>query len=260
MASVHIVHGGIDNGDLKFLLRAKKNRNLSRRSWVAPKAVKVGDTVVIFVSGYGFFATAIVNSDSHIRLDWTNRYGAAIKSIRLIEPPISLNTIKRLVPKLEWVKFPRSVTTLRMDIADDILKLIASRRRGDFIEFDENALEESSIDELRAIALMKSRPSLSKTEAKRIYHARSRAISLYVHARAQGICEGCSDPAPFLRQDGSEYLEPHHTTRVADEGPDHPMHVIALCPNCHRRAHSSVDAKQFNERLIMKLLKLEVSK
>jgi len=36
-------------------------------------------------------------------------------------------------------------------------------------------------------------------------------------------CEGCSAAAPFLGADGEPFLETHHTTRVADEGPDHPL-------------------------------------
>ena len=48
-----------------------------------------------------------------------------------------------------------------------------------------------------------------------------------------------------MKTDGSPYLEPHHITRLADNGPDHPAKVIALCPNCHRKAHSSQDKLVF---------------
>jgi 5-methylcytosine-specific restriction protein A len=75
--------------------------------------------------------------------------------------------------------------------------------------------------------------------------------------RADGRCEGCGATAPFRNADGQDYLEPHHTKRLADEGPDHPAKVIALCPNCHRRAHHSEDAEAFNAMLIRKLRSLE---
>ena len=39
-------------------------------------------------------------------------------------------------------------------------------------------------------------------------------IRVYVLARANGKCEGCSAPAPFLRSDGTPYLEPHHLRRL----------------------------------------------
>jgi 5-methylcytosine-specific restriction enzyme A len=59
-------------------------------------------------------------------------------------------------------------------------------------------------------------------EAKRRYHERSAAVREYVLARAAGTCESCGQPAPFRRQDGTPYLEPHHTRRLSDGGPDHP--------------------------------------
>jgi|BioPla2DNA2_1021312.scaffolds.fasta_scaffold08080_7 5-methylcytosine-specific restriction endonuclease McrA len=81
------------------------------------------------------------------------------------------------------------------------------------------------------------------------YYERSKAIKLYALARANGVCEGCGNPAPFVRQEGTPYLEVHHIRKLADGGPDDPRWVIALCPNCHRRAHYRIDASEFNVRL-----------
>lgn len=39
----------------------------------------------------------------------------------------------------------------------------------------------------------------------------------------------------------SRYVEPHHTRRLTDGGPDDFHHVIALCPTCHRRVHYGTD-------------------
>ncbi|ULJ74049.1 HNH endonuclease signature motif containing protein [Rhizobium gallicum] len=64
------------------------------------------------------------------------------------------------------------------------------------------------------------------------------------------MCEYDSNPAPFLRADGEPYLEPHHIHRVSDGGPDDPRTVIALCPNCHRRAHSGADKASFKADLL----------
>jgi 5-methylcytosine-specific restriction protein A len=59
--------------------------------------------------------------------------------------------------------------------------------------------------------------------------------------RANGICEGCKQPAPFLKKsDGLPYLEVHHKTRLADDGDDTVANTIALCPNCHRKFHYGV--------------------
>lgn len=59
-----------------------------------------------------------------------------------------------------------------------------------------------------------------------------------VLARANGVCEECHAPAPFVRiSNVTPYLEVHHRVRLADEGEDTVANAIALCPNCHRKAH-----------------------
>ena len=75
-------------------------------------------------------------------------------------------------------------------------------------------------------------------EARQIYYRRSWLVKAYVCARAKGVCEACGKAAPFLRTDGTPYLEPHHTRRVSDGGPDDPRWVAAVCPNCHRENSS----------------------
>jgi 5-methylcytosine-specific restriction protein A len=75
---------------------------------------------------------------------------------------------------------------------------------------------------------------------------RSEAIRIYTLRRADGTCEGCGNEAPFTTVSGRPFLETHHIRRHADGGPDHPRWVVALCPNCHRRAHYSDDAASYN--------------
>lgn len=87
------------------------------------------------------------------------------------------------------------------------------------------------------------------SDAKRSWYVRSARVRDYVLARAGGVCEACDEKAPFLKLDGTPYLEPHHTTRLADEGPDHPSTVGAICPTCHRRIHSGRDGAIWNQCL-----------
>jgi len=57
-------------------------------------------------------------------------------------------------------------------------------------------------------------------------------------ARANGFCELCKKPAPFIKKtDGAPFLEVHHVTRLASNGDDTLKNVLALCPNCHRQQH-----------------------
>lgn len=62
--------------------------------------------------------------------------------------------------------------------------------------------------------------------------------------RADGKCEICHDAAPFLRRDGSPYLEVHHVVQLADGGEDTTENAVAVCPNCHRRAHHGAPAQE----------------
>lgn len=109
-----------------------------------------------------------------------------------------------------------------------------------------------SLDALRRAAYTASKTDKAASKAsnaKRSWYERSAKVRDYVLARAKGVCEACDQPAPFRKKDGNLYLEPHHTTRLADEGPDHPAWVGAICPTCHRRIHSGDDGVAWNKRL-----------
>lgn len=99
----------------------------------------------------------------------------------------------------------------------------------------------------------------TRAEAVRRVRERTEATALAVLQRARGRCEGCGELAPFLGKDGTPYLEPHHVRRQTDGGPEDPAWVIALCPNCHRRAHHGIDHVTFNNELKkqLSLLKAE---
>ena len=109
----------------------------------------------------------------------------------------------------------------------------------------------------RAYQSAKETPSGDTKSARRTYYQRSKDVKDYVLARATGKCESCSQPAPFTRKNGNAYLEPHHTHRVSDSGPDHPRWVAAICPNCHREIHYGESGQVKNDALIERLGLLE---
>lgn len=89
--------------------------------------------------------------------------------------------------------------------------------------------------------------SISNGNEKEAY-ARSKVVSSVVYERstkikeltlkrAQGVCELCLKPAPFIGLDDKPYLEVHHVLPLAQGGLDVLSNTIALCPNCHRKAH-----------------------
>lgn len=63
-------------------------------------------------------------------------------------------------------------------------------------------------------------------------------VVVAVLLRANGHCEDCGEPAPFRRsKDQSPYLEVHHRIPLAENGDDTVENAVAICPNCHRKAH-----------------------
>jgi hypothetical protein len=77
-----------------------------------------------------------------------------------------------------------------------------------------------------------------RVEVTTFVFARNPDVVAEVLYRAGGKCEACHAPAPFERRtDRSPYLEVHHTTPLAAGGDDTVENAIALCPNCHRKAH-----------------------
>lgn len=106
-----------------------------------------------------------------------------------------------------------------------------------------------SLAELRKLALLAASEYATKEQLVQNTAVRSEAIRLYALKRSQGVCEGCSVPAPFHGKEGP-FLEVHHLHRLSDGGPDHPANVVALCPNCHRRVHFGKDGSAYNEKLI----------
>jgi 5-methylcytosine-specific restriction protein A len=120
-----------------------------------------------------------------------------------------------------------------------------------FIDIDPQKIsgKNRSLSELRDLALNSTEGVQSTTQKQREIYIRANAIKEYVLKRADGICEYCSKAAPFVTKLGP-YLECHHILRLSDGGPDHPMNVIGICPNCHREAHYALDKEEINQAML----------
>ena len=92
--------------------------------------------------------------------------------------------------------------------------------------------------------------SPARIDVSRREFRRDVEVAAYALAIAEGVCRGCGEPAPFIQQcKGQPFLEVHHVVPLSEGGPDTIDNVIAVCPNCHRRAHHSVDRSEFQQRL-----------
>ena len=90
--------------------------------------------------------------------------------------------------------------------------------------------------------------SATLREVTTLIRDRSVAVREVVLHRAQGACELCGEPG-FVTAAGAVYLETHHVVPLAEDGPDHPTNVVAICPQDHRRAHYARDRDDIASRL-----------
>ncbi|MCB0712437.1 MAG: HNH endonuclease [Ignavibacteriae bacterium] len=102
------------------------------------------------------------------------------------------------------------------------------------VEREAKRLTDSEIRD-KAISL-KAIPKHIKVVSTKYY--RSPFIVEYAKRKANGVCQDCKNPAPFLnKENGEPFLETHHIIPLADGGEDSVENTIALCPNCHRKRH-----------------------
>lgn len=96
-----------------------------------------------------------------------------------------------------------------------------------------------SLDELRAEAENRAKYLLTLSENQRVKqgYGRDPYIRQFAKKWANGVCQLCDNPAPFVKPSGEPYLESHHIKPLSEGGSDSIENVIALCPNCHRKMH-----------------------
>lgn len=144
----------------------------------------------------------------------------------------------------------------------DEVKAAAQRR------IEERALLQPTIDheelsrKVRAILsqpkILSIRPKGQENPATKIVsviqYERDPRVVAFVLGRAKGVCEACESPAPFIRSDGSPYLEAHHILPLAQGGPDTVENCAALCPNCHRAMHSADNKSDLSAKLLKRVI------
>lgn len=136
-----------------------------------------------------------------------------------------------------------------ISVNDEIIKKLQATKQKSF-----RKLNRKQIKRLAESKKEKSQ-SYRLTETKSI--ERDEYIKLYALERANGNCQLCEEPAPFLKKDGSPFLEVHHIDYLANNGSDTIDNVAALCPNCHRKMHSLQLQSDINKLKKLALEKLE---
>ncbi|USE35009.1 HNH endonuclease [Endozoicomonas sp. SCSIO W0465] len=122
----------------------------------------------------------------------------------------------------DWIELQRSA--LHEKVEEDLAVLVAKSCNDD--------------PEKRAERLKVAPKRPEKVQTTSVSYLRNPDAIAEVLKRANGKCEDCRQDAPFIRRkDNTPYLEVHHKKRLADDGEDSVENAMALCPNCHRKAH-----------------------
>jgi 5-methylcytosine-specific restriction enzyme A len=87
------------------------------------------------------------------------------------------------------------------------------------------------------------------SQATSTQYVRDPEVVAWVLDLANGSCECCGKPAPFIREDNTPFLEVHHLRRLADGGSDTITNAIAACPNCHRELHYGLEREKVRQRV-----------
>ena len=156
----------------------------------------------------------------------------------------------------EWVSGLLPARNVGGDVAVRIERLIAELEQRESVATVE---DEIRVRRLRLESGMaKPTGAASPARASRLAsgYARDPAVKAWVLRRANGKCESCGEDAPFLDTDELPFLEVHHVRHLADGGSDRVTNAVALCPNCHRRLHFSLDRKISRERLYARVKEL----
>ena len=119
------------------------------------------------------------------------------------------------------------------------------------------SLKYLSDGDLEQRALMYAKEHLPPKVRRTTARTRSKIIHEWIYVERRAFVKDAARRHPFFGRMAPRIWEPHHTQRVADEGPDHPATIIALCPTCHKRVHHAQDRLTYNRKLMAKLPRIQ---
>ncbi len=174
------------------------------------------------------------------------KYGRTVKSYEYRMQNISYVYSLQGRRWVSGLKPARNVGANVIQVLEKLISEAEGQRIGGSAEFD------AAVEKLKK-APPKSPPQGNKNPASSqssvTQYTRDPAVVAWVLSEAAGICECCRKSAPFIREDGSPFLEVHHVLRLADGGEDTTKNAAALCPNCHRELHYGAKKRELAAKL-----------
>ena len=141
---------------------------------------------------------------------------------------------------------PRTVIQFTLSLKENVEGLTYTEEDSLIIENNKKKIVRKLKPEIiHQIAKSKEKDNKCKYVNIKQYN-RDQVVSKDTKNRTNGICDLCSQLAPFETKEGP-YLESHHLIWISKGGPDNIYNTVALCPNCHRKVHALEDSKDFNK-------------
>ncbi|WP_299560735.1 HNH endonuclease signature motif containing protein [uncultured Sulfitobacter sp.] len=219
-------------------LSQAKDQAIEKSGIGASSALRYIDSIVGMLRAEQYASTMKI-SDTAALLEWIGRdygvdarRGAAKAVLEHVDYYAALSNggpqkaIRRIAEEVLTQTALPEISPLAAQEEDDKFLLAVSRALGD------DAGRKARL----ATAPARPRPVMRIT---RTYRRNPDVVAEALY-KARGMCGDCKGEAPFLRKDGTPFLEVHHILPLGDGGLDAVENVIALCPNCHRRAHFGI--------------------
>jgi 5-methylcytosine-specific restriction protein A len=166
-----------------------------------------------------------------------------------VEPVVPMDELKSEYPNVWWTP-QNSGMVLPESVAGEIFRLLGKQRVAPIAGSDAFRRRVWAIRALGPVSKPNgvAAPLKDHVTVERI--RRNSRVAAWVQDQAGGKCELCRENGPFVDDTGNQFLEVHHVLALADGGPDIPANTVALCPNCHRRAHYAKDRALVAQRLL----------
>ena len=101
---------------------------------------------------------------------------------------------------------------------------------------EKEAVTLSNTELYKRVKAVKCESRKPRTVETKVYD-RDPYLKELVKRIAEGKCQYCGETEPFIGKNGEPYLEEHHVPWLARGGSDTIDNVVAVCPNCHTKAH-----------------------
>ncbi len=148
---------------------------------------------------------------------------------------------------LPWVQGYKPYSNVQQALRESVIEAAESSgllSADDHLPTSDSELLEKRAKRIQARGL-KRKPKGNRRPEKNMTsgasYQRDPQVVAWVLDHANGICGLCGQPAPFVDTSGKPFLEVHHITWLSKGGEDTVENSVALCPNCHRRAHHGED-------------------